>query len=157
MIYTLGLEVWTRIKKDINLRDGLDVSWWSSIVIETFVYWSATGKDGHHVIVSFDVTNEQFRSIDFPRKFGHLIFLMNVTGSLGVVTQDTTYEIYILRDNQETFTHFLNIDVGNSSLLGFTKNGSPILSVPHEDDYEEELTAYDQNLEHPNGLDIHGE
>ncbi|KAM0006485.1 putative F-box associated domain, type 1 [Helianthus debilis subsp. tardiflorus] len=130
------------------------------------LYWLATdgtiGVDGgyqsYNLIISFDITSEEFREVNLPHELAHLFIdllsLCKLRESLVVLelyveTKNLVFRVWMMEDIvPKSFTKLFSIDIPDNIsevyLKGFRKNSEPI--IDSEERYPEwtgSLAVYD--------------
>ena len=115
-----------------------------------------------NMIISFDVTNEKFETIDLPDSLAcHNIMDLHISkirDSLAMLQErENIYTVWMMEHSvQRPFTQLFSIETRHH-IVGFRESGIPILQVTdnHHDDYEVkyEIVVYEPNLEHDNVLE----
>ncbi|CAI9270575.1 unnamed protein product [Lactuca saligna] len=149
---------------------------WSQVVIDRFIFWFAFDKmvadDGgfstKNMIMSFDMTTEEFRVVDLPENLANQSYMnlsiSKVWESLAVLEYATNMMNQVcnvwVKDHgvQNLFKQLFTINAPYASIraLGFTKSGEPIMEVK---DYYKEVAAlvvYEPSLGYINNIGISG-
>ncbi|CAI9270557.1 unnamed protein product [Lactuca saligna] len=134
----------------------------SEVAIHSYIYWVAFDNDFQmqkHVIISFDMTTEEFRVIDLPDSLAYATFFISKLWDSLVVLE--VFDVWIMdNDVLHSFTKLFTINTRYESItiLGFTNSGEPMIEVQGED-YEEpaSLVVYEPNSEHIKDIGIHVE
>ncbi|CAH1435494.1 unnamed protein product [Lactuca virosa] len=125
------------------------------------------------LIISFDMTTEEFRAIDLPDSLAYArLSISKLRESLAVLKYFTRNEpgtqsefevcdVWIMdNDVLHSFTKLYTINPGYESIriLGFTNSGEPMMVVFGED-YKEpaSLVVYEPNSKHIRDIGIHAE
>lgn len=173
-VFTLSSGVWRNIFS--KLRSDL-IFHYHTVVIDRFIYWFADCNDGLHMIISFDLSSEEFDEIYLPDKFARGYFeefypLNQLRESLVVLTckrkvEKQVFKVWIMMENR-SFTKLFTIRVPDglvNKILGFRKNGQVIMEMitendddNHDDDDEKSygLVVYEPCSEQINNLGIYG-
>ncbi|KAM0054629.1 putative F-box domain-containing protein [Helianthus debilis subsp. tardiflorus] len=114
------------------------------VVIDGVFYWLATDRNtitvGIKLIVSFDMTSEEFREITLPDDLSHAYshrISMSYLGNSLVVCKDVVHDIngdlclWMMRGGvSNSFTKLFSITPnGHATLRGFRKSGEPIIAI----------------------------
>ncbi|KAJ0714624.1 putative F-box domain-containing protein [Helianthus annuus] len=176
-IFTLNTGVWRSCN---NLpRESVQFSDSDSQqqVVDGLLYWLATDKitmDGGftscNLIISFDMTSEEFREVKFTNSLAHVCELnlamsklreSLVVLELGVEPNDTVWGVWMMEDGDpKTFTKLFNVSVNTpfeSMVLarGFRMTSEAIIEIM--DDERGQLFGYDPCSKHTSNLGIDGE
>ncbi|XP_042752544.1 F-box/kelch-repeat protein At3g23880 [Lactuca sativa] len=167
LVYNLSSGKWRNLSTDLPAKPVRD---WSPVVVtDRFIYSHSAGSSTHNMIMSFDVTNETFESIDLLDTLAHHhpvnFFISKVRDSLAMFKYSG--EIYPGGDIctvwmmehgiQKLFTKLFDIKTPHDFIVGFRKNGIPIIQVTYDDDDDDEpprLVVYEPNSKHNNFLEI---
>lgn len=164
-VFSLSTRAWKSLS--INLpRKSLRCRW-DQVDIDGVIYWivdDIANVDGeipilcNNLIMSFDLTNEEFTEVYLPDKLAHALILSmsKLRESLAVLNcifedEIPVYEVWIMNnDDQKSFTHLFSIkpqDALLQNVLGFRKSGEPVIEML-EDDEHSSLFVYKSHSEH---------
>ncbi|KAF5803871.1 putative F-box associated domain, type 1 [Helianthus annuus] len=143
------------------------------------LYWLATdgtiGVDGgyqsYNLIISLDITSEEFREVNLPHELAHLsidlLSLCKLRESLVVIeldieTRNLVFRVWMMEDIvPKSFTKLFSIDIPDNVsevyLKGFRKTGEPI--IDSEERYPEwtgSLAVYDPYSKSISSLGVDG-
>ncbi|XP_076913053.1 uncharacterized protein LOC143571542 [Bidens hawaiensis] len=147
--------------------------------VNGFYYWLATDTstidgelESYNMIISFDITSEEFREIDLPDNLVYNrsmcnLSISNIRESLVVLECDENegvYVVWIVEDSvPESFTKLFTIDVPGATVLRvleFRKRGEPVIEIEeaHNDPFDDSssLVVYEPNSKHVSNLDFSG-
>ncbi|KAJ0788860.1 putative F-box domain-containing protein [Helianthus annuus] len=171
-IFALNTGVWRSCN---NLpRESVQISGsGSQQVVDGLLYWLATDKitmDGGftscNLIISFDMTSEEFREVKFTNSLAHVsdynLAMSKLRESLVVLERDdTVWGVWMMEDGDpKTFTKLFNVSVSiplESMVLarGFRMPSEAIIGIM--DDERGQLFGYDPCSKHLSNLGIDGE
>ncbi|KAI3494940.1 hypothetical protein L1887_37001 [Cichorium endivia] len=156
MVYTLSSGKWNP-SNNLPTKPIRDA--WSPVVTNRFIYWIA-GLN-LNMIMSFDVTNEKFEVMDLPdtvdTSVAMSVSISKIRESLAMLENKiNSCVVWIMEDGvQRSFTKLFTIQAPVDSVVGFRKNGIPIMLVPDGDyDGPFRFVAYEPNSEHDNVLEL---
>ncbi|KAJ0555264.1 putative F-box domain-containing protein [Helianthus annuus] len=166
-----GSGAWRSIP--MNLPHKLYVFPHTPIVIDGVMHWAAydhfvqTDDVLHRRIISFDLTSEEFGEVDLPDGLARLarsrsLNISKLNQSLVVLDYHSSgdgavCDVWMMLQNgvpKSSFTKLFTLKVRPNSIIGFRKNGLPIMCQPHRLDGE--LQVYEPGSEHMIGLGIYG-
>ncbi|KAI3518052.1 hypothetical protein L1887_06404 [Cichorium endivia] len=173
-VFTLSAGCW-RIPTSNLPNKSIKITW-SQVVLDRFIYWVAFDKmvaaDGglstKSLIMSFDMTTQEFRVIDLPESLARQSYMnlsvCKVCESLAVLEYCTNMKkqvcnVWVMDSGvPNLFTKLLTIDTPYASMktLGFTRSGEPIMQA--KDYYKEAvaLVVYNSSSGHLNDIRIDG-
>ncbi|XP_071725701.1 putative F-box protein At1g47730 [Rutidosis leptorrhynchoides] len=137
-IYTLSSASWRKICNNLP-RGTVTLDPGSVVVTNRNVYWKATdsitdAKDGSfrevYMIVSFDLTSEEFNVIGIPTFIAH-----------------PEYEISKLRDSLVVYNIITPSNMLGYGVMGFTKSGTPIITMRDYDKQRDGLYVFKPDSE----------
>ncbi|KAK1432418.1 hypothetical protein QVD17_09314 [Tagetes erecta] len=177
-VFTLSTGAWRR-PRCVNLprRSISFVQFGVGVDVGGVIYWLARNRIifngrfrySYHLIVSFDLTTEEFREINLPdslaRSGGYNLSICKHRESL-IVLERHNEAVWMLKDGvPEPLTKVFTI--GNTPHIsivyvyvrGFRKTGEPIIEI--EEDHsqrsgERPLGVYERNSKHVNNIGIIG-
>ncbi|KAM0056938.1 putative F-box domain-containing protein [Helianthus debilis subsp. tardiflorus] len=177
-VYTLSTGAW-RHPYSSNLPRKSSHFEPYQVVIDGMLYWLATdgtiGVDGgylsYNLIISFDITSEEFREVNLPHELAHLsinfLSLCKLRESLVVIeldieTRNLVFRVWMMEDIvPKSFTKLFSIDIPDNVsevyLKGFRKTGEPI--IDSEERYPEwtgSLAVYDPYSKSISSLGVDG-
>ncbi|KAF5797356.1 putative F-box domain-containing protein [Helianthus annuus] len=170
-VFTLSSRAWRNVPMNMPFKSKSLQFFNTQVVIDGVIYWltydNITDK---FTIYSFDLASEEFgEAVDFPYSFGRLYNISKINDSLVVlshhcvVTNSTPKpfcDVLMMLKNgvpKPSFTELFTVnDVGLNSMIGFRKNGQPIMDRTKTHGYDGELEVYDLCSERMNGLGIYG-
>jgi F-box interacting protein len=155
-VYTLSSGAWRGIPT-INRPRNTIVMTWFQVAIDEFIYWLAIDSAyvypkyvTYNLIMSFDMTNEEFTEIPFPDSLanarGGSLAISKINGSLAVLetigeAKKEVFGVWMMeRGVPNSFTKLFTINAPDASiqtLHGFRKNNDPIFGArTHSDAYD---------------------
>ncbi|GKC02708.1 putative F-box domain-containing protein [Tanacetum coccineum] len=160
-VFRLSLGAWTSLS--INLLPGIALTG-NQVAIDRFIYWPASHTSGVDVIISFDLTSEEFTYIYLPdvltSNYHDEWEIFKLKESLVVLQSyydgpDRDYDVWIMENGvqksfKKIYTIKFNISYEDTSVLEFKNNGEAIVLI--SDDYEL-CEAFD--LPHQNHLFVY--
>ncbi|XP_076949431.1 F-box protein At5g18160-like [Bidens hawaiensis] len=127
------------------------IPWQVQVSVNGFLYWLAADNDNAYnipkpVIVSLDMTTEQFGELNLPHTLAHRcirnIIISKSRESLIVIernkqeaSNNLAFVIWMMKDGiSKSLTKLYTFNVGApyASLKGFRENGEPIIELYHE-------------------------
>ncbi|MFS8006075.1 putative F-box associated domain, type 1 [Helianthus anomalus] len=146
----------------------------SQVVIDGVIHWLTYEKITYkHRFYSFDLASEKFgEAVDFPYNladYGRQYRISKINDSLVVLSHHCVVtnltlkplcDVWMMLKNgvsKPSFTkQFTFNDVEVNSMIGFRKNGQPIMDRMKTGGYDGELEVYEPCSERINGLGIYG-
>ncbi|KAK9048130.1 hypothetical protein SSX86_032907 [Deinandra increscens subsp. villosa] len=129
--------------------------------VDGFIYWLVTDKitiDGEYrsydLIISFDITNEEFKevylpdSLAFAAHIDHFTYISVLRNSLVVLeceknVNDPVVVIWKMEGGVFTKLFTVNLNSQDASIIGFRKSGAPIIEFFIEEDDWRQLVVYE--------------
>ncbi|KAJ0568709.1 putative F-box associated interaction domain-containing protein [Helianthus annuus] len=179
-VFTLSTGAWRRLystnlpRKSLKFNCSL-----LGVVVDGAFCWLATDRitmDGErrsiNLIISFDLTSEEFKEINPPDALAHLqrlhLSMSKLRESLflieGYLSNDHVFHVWMMEDGvPKLFTKMFTICTPGAVVLGvleFRKSGEPIIEIldsscdPFEDDSS--LVVYEPYSKHITNLGIRG-
>ncbi|KAL4588325.1 hypothetical protein LXL04_001209 [Taraxacum kok-saghyz] len=156
MIYTLNTGKWRSLPTNLPSRTQ---RFFFSVVTDRFIYWEVELKD-LKTIMSFDLISETFELIDLPESLARrdpwVVSISKLRDSLAIVQYGDDYNSSIVWmmevGARKSFTKLFTIPYVN--VVGFSKNGLPIVTVDDDDSDMTKLVVYETNSEHNKVLEI---
>ncbi|KAI3776480.1 hypothetical protein L1987_46265 [Smallanthus sonchifolius] len=136
-VFTLSTGVW-RNPYSTNLPRKSIHFCYPQVVIDGLLPIKFTSDRFDNVIISFDMTSEEFTEVNLPDSLAHQNYL-NLSmcklreSSLVVLERDVAekdFVVWMMEDGvPKSFTKLFSVDVNlpHASVLGFTKRGAPIV------------------------------
>ncbi|XP_076959540.1 F-box protein CPR1-like [Bidens hawaiensis] len=147
--------------------------------VEGFCYWLATdmsvaggGLESYNLIVSFDLTSEEFTKISLPDNLVYYqshctLYISNIRESLVVLDcgeSEWDYNVWRMEDGvPKSFTKLFTICAPSATILrvlGFRKSGEPIMEIaghPHDPyDGSVSVVVYGPNSKHISSIGFDG-
>nr|XP_043633046.1 putative F-box protein At1g47790 [Erigeron canadensis] len=185
-IFTLSTGIWKRVPStNIPSRESAELTW-HQIVINKLIYFLAYDKtvavepesDKTHIdesddflnlIVSFDMTTNEFTILDLPNNLAYrseYLSMSKIRESLVVLEYNwDTYKsdcvVWMMMEQgvRNLFTKLFTINEDVCSVVGFMKNGDPMIVTEDNYDHSEPtaLKVYDRCSQHFKQLGIYGE
>ncbi|KAI3517988.1 hypothetical protein L1887_06274 [Cichorium endivia] len=176
-VLTLSSGKWRKLSNNLPSKPFRVL--WPQVVTGSFIYWCAfdpmtreTGLPNHNLIMSFDLTNENFGEIDFPENLTRhspiQVCISKLKESLVILEYDSILKyacsVWMMENGVEkAFTKLFTVQAPYGSrtitALGFRNSGQIILEVEDGHQYifeQSELLAYEPNSERFNYLEIYG-
>ncbi|KAL4588311.1 hypothetical protein LXL04_001195 [Taraxacum kok-saghyz] len=159
MIYKLSTRKWRRLPTNLPSRTQ---RFFSSVVTDRFIYWEVELKD-LKMIMSFDLISESFDLIDLPDSLARInrwvVSISKLRDSLALIEYGDDYNfstVWMMEVGaRKSFTKLFTIATNHENIVGFSKNGIPLLRVVDvDDDYRTKLVVYERNSEHNTVLEI---
>ncbi|KAL4588319.1 hypothetical protein LXL04_001203 [Taraxacum kok-saghyz] len=155
MIYTVDTEEWRSLPT--NLPSKRIQRFFFSLVTDRFIYWEVEIND-LTMIMSFDLISETFDFIELPDSLAsRYLHICNLRDSLAIVKQGDDYNssiVWIMDVGaRKSFTKLFTITTPHETILGFSKNGLPIMTVDDDDSQMTKLVVYEPNSEHNSVLE----
>ncbi|XP_076946110.1 F-box/kelch-repeat protein At3g06240-like [Bidens hawaiensis] len=160
-VFTLSTGAWRNSYGNLP-RESIDFVSSGGVVINGLFYWLAYDRnsmdgDRKYVIISFDMTSEEFGEITVPCNLSYAK-IFKLRESLVVVDRHkycdkyTGHDVWMMGDGvPKSFTKLFTFTTKkNEGIIGFRKNGEPII------DGGEELVVYDPSKKRFNSLGIEG-
>ncbi|XP_076892883.1 uncharacterized protein LOC143544736 [Bidens hawaiensis] len=167
-VFTLSTRVWRSSYGNLP-RKSVHFFPHKGAVINGVYYWLATDEitvDGDYkfMIVSFDMTTEEFGEVILPDSLARMgLHLSKLGESLVVVGFDVHYlyqhlDVWMIRDGvPKSFTKLFTFTLTNNDVfLGFRKSGQPIIEISKGEDDCGHLSLYDPFSEHAANIGIDG-
>ncbi|KAJ0451450.1 putative F-box domain-containing protein [Helianthus annuus] len=162
-VFTLSTGAW-RSPYGVNLpRNSISFYLRDELVIDGVFYWLATEWIVTRLIVSFDMTTEEFIEITLPDGLSNInnqISMSNLRDSLVVYGYDhrvINKDFCVWTMGGGVFTKLFTITLnGNAMLRGFRKSGEPIIAIPEEGKRGRLAVVYEPYSNHVDNLRIDG-
>ncbi|KAM0045032.1 putative F-box domain-containing protein [Helianthus debilis subsp. tardiflorus] len=151
-VFTLSSGAWRNVSMNMPFKSKLLQFLYTQVVIDGVIYWLKFGE-----------------AVDFPYSSGRLYNISKINDSLVVLshhclvtilTPKPFCDVLMMLKNgvsKPSFTKLFTVnDVGLNSMIGFRKNGQPIMDRTKTHGYDGELEVYDLCSERINGLGIYG-
>ena len=161
MIYTLSTGKWRSLPTNLPPKRIQGLFYF--VVTDRFIYWEVELKD-LKMIMSFDLISESFELIDLPDSLARgdpwVVSISKLRDSLAIVQNGDDYNsstVWMMEVGaRKSFTKLFTITTPHENIVGFSKNGIPIMTVvdDDDDDYMTKLVVYETNSEHNNVLEI---
>ncbi|KAJ0730302.1 putative F-box domain-containing protein [Helianthus annuus] len=172
-VFTLSSGAWRSVPMNIPFKS---LHFWNSqVVIDGVIHWLTYEKITYKVrLYSFDLASEKFgEAVDFPYNLagrsGRQYGISKINDSLVVLshhwvvtnlTPKPFCDVWMMLKNgvsKPSFTKLFTVnDVEVDSMIGFRKNGQPIVDRTKTGGYDVELEVYELYSERINGLGIYG-
>ncbi|KAJ0903599.1 putative F-box domain-containing protein [Helianthus annuus] len=171
-VSTLSSGAWRSVLMNIPFKS---LHFWNSqVVIDGVIHWLTYEKITYKLrFYSFDLASEKFgEAVDFPYNladYGRHYRISKINNSLVVLshycvvtnlTPKPLCDIWMMLKNgvsKPSFTKLFTVnDVEVNSMIGFRKNGQPIVDRTKTGGYDGELEVYELCSERINGLGIYG-
>ncbi|KAI3725463.1 hypothetical protein L1987_65251 [Smallanthus sonchifolius] len=173
-VFTLTTEAWRTPHGNLppkSIRFG-----YYKLVINGFLYWLAThrddGFDHYSLIISFDMTCEEFRQVNLPDSLAHRshvdLSLSMLRESLVVlecdlIADNLVFHVWMMEDGVPvSFTKLFPVNVNTPDaplvcVCGFRKTGEPVIEIKeaHHDSIVS-LAVYESYSKSINNLGING-
>ncbi|KAJ0818373.1 putative F-box domain-containing protein [Helianthus annuus] len=169
-VYTLSSQAWRSIPTINQPRNSISLKP-HQVVIDGFIYWHAfdlvsvsmmtTGFEGYNLIVSFDMTSEEFMEVSLPdslaRAKNNNLVISKLKESLTVVemvkeAEKLVYCMWMMEHGgPNSFTKVFNINSPDASIevvLGFRDNDEPIFKNTDQDAHD--VFVHELHSEHIN-------
>ncbi|KAK1413563.1 hypothetical protein QVD17_35338 [Tagetes erecta] len=165
-VFTLSTGAWRRLCNNLprkSIRFSCD-----SEVVDGVLYWLADdvepGFSICNLIMSFDLTTEEFREVNLPDSLAHpdkKLLISKLRESLIVLDYDEDeldfYDVWMMEDGiSNSFTKLFSVNgemYPLASIHGFRKSGEPVFKVS-EGDERGQLVVYEPYSEHFDKLGI---
>ncbi|KAF5797367.1 putative F-box associated interaction domain-containing protein [Helianthus annuus] len=159
-VFTLSSGAWRNVPMDMPFKS---LRFWNSqVVIDGVIHWLTSEKITYkHRFYSFDLASEEFgEAVDFPYNLagrsGRLYGISKINDSLVVLshhcvitnlTPQPFCDVWMMLKNgvsKPSFTKLFTVnDVEVNSMIGFRKNGQPIMDRTKTGGYDGELEVYE--------------
>ncbi|KAF5824147.1 putative F-box associated domain, type 3 [Helianthus annuus] len=110
----------------------------------------------YNLIVSFDMTSEEFREVNLPQSLAHQprysykLSISKLMESLvvlehGVEANNSSFRVWMMEDgvpNSFTKLFTFNVNTPHAAVLGFKKTGEPIMEII-DNDHHRQLVVYE--------------
>ncbi|KAK9071248.1 hypothetical protein SSX86_009816 [Deinandra increscens subsp. villosa] len=181
-VFTLSTGVWRSPYRNLP-RKSVQFRRQPQVVVDGFLYWLATDKitrDGgyndimsYSLIVSFDLTTEEFREVSLPDSLAlayhnnHVLLINKVKNSLVVIhhnedVNNPVMGIWMRVDGVFTKLYDLKVNGRYEIVWGFRKNGAPIVQTKEveteevvEELFKRELVVYEPSSKNMDSFWIH--
>ncbi|KAK1413545.1 hypothetical protein QVD17_35320 [Tagetes erecta] len=185
-VFTLSTGVWRRPYNNLPRKSTRFVWICMQVVVDGFMYWRATdrvktdgGYTSYSLIISFDITTEEFGEVNLPDTLAHAsvcnFSIANLRESLVVLyrnveTKGSVTSVWMMEDGvSKMFTKRYIIDVNapdvrngrvggfrDTTVSGFRKSGDPIIEVVDDNKQSSELVVYDLRSKRIDYLGVYG-
>ncbi|KAJ0449761.1 putative F-box domain-containing protein [Helianthus annuus] len=152
-ILTLSTGVW-RSPNSSNLpRKSIVFGSGDGVCVDGVYYWLATDRstvdaeiEAYNMIISFDMTSEEFGEANLPDNFS----LVLVKGNAW--TDNPDYSVWMMEDGvPKSFTKLYTIHAPDATIMKiheFRKSGELVMEVIEDDRKPRSLVVYEPNLKH---------
>ncbi|KAM0009919.1 putative F-box domain-containing protein [Helianthus debilis subsp. tardiflorus] len=140
------------------------------VTIDGSIYWLAADRvdvDGgfrfDYMIISFDITREEFNEVSLPDslahlRYKHILSVLKLKESLVVLERvnDLAYGVWMMEDRvSKLFTKLFTINVStrDAKVKGFRKSGEPIISFSFSNDHRNKV-VYEPYSKHNDNVVI---
>ncbi|KAK1408491.1 hypothetical protein QVD17_40319 [Tagetes erecta] len=172
-VFSLSTGAWRSPHSNLPRKS---IIFYGDVAIDGLLYWHAKdriimdgGFSSYNLIISFDITSEEFREVNLPRSLAHVsvLYVSKLRESLVVVhsgEEDNNSFINVWRmedgvSNLFTKLYTINVDTLNTldaDVNGFRKSGEPIIQISIDDLPTSELVVYDPYSKHVDGVGVDG-
>ncbi|KAK1425177.1 hypothetical protein QVD17_20523 [Tagetes erecta] len=163
-VFTVSAGAWRRPYKNLPGKSIKFLWLWEQEAVDGFLYWRAIdmktrtcmddGYKSYNLIISFDLTTEEFREVNLPRSLEHVSIydysMSKLKESLvvlhrGVEANTSMIDVWMMEDGvSKLFTklYTINVNIPNAIInlnairnlpgarvQGFRKSGEPIIEV----------------------------
>lgn len=177
-MFKLSTKCWRRLNLSNNIPRGSIAVTFSQVVIDKLIYWYCFDRvfseddtfQTNNLIVSFDMTTQEFRVVDLPNclssQFYEKLTISKLRDSLSVLEYSSTNEKQVCTvwmkvddDASNSFRklYTINTPYTLARIVAFKNNGEPILETV--DSYGESATleVYKPSTGHYHDFEIYGE
>ncbi|KAF5804007.1 putative F-box associated interaction domain-containing protein [Helianthus annuus] len=176
-VFTLSTGAW-RSPYTSNLpRNSIEFDYDNTVVIDGMLYWLATNRitaDGgfqsYNLLISFDMTSEEFREVNLPDSLAHQsisgLTIYKLRESLVVLERDVeandlVFPVWTMEDDLKSFTKLFTINIPDNvsevCVMGFRKTGEPIIdSLPRYPEWTGSLAVSEPCSKSISSLGING-
>ncbi|KAI3725466.1 hypothetical protein L1987_65254 [Smallanthus sonchifolius] len=167
-VFTLSTRAW-RSPYTTNLPRKTIRFGWDRLGVDGFFYWLAIDRiavDGGfrscNLIISFDITSEEFRQINLPDSVAqHHLSMSKLRESLVVlerigVPSNPAFVVWMMEDWAFTKLFTVNVNTPNASVKGFRKSGAPIVELLEPEYDHTLLIVYEPYLKCIDNLETDG-
>ncbi|KAK9068058.1 hypothetical protein SSX86_012169 [Deinandra increscens subsp. villosa] len=170
-VFTLSTGEW-RIPYRNLPRKSIRFGYQPQVVVDGFLYWLATDKfnengayKSYSLIVSFDMTTEEFGEVNLPDNLAlvlhttnHVLQINKLRKTLVVIDQnqdvnESVMGLWMRVDGVFTKLFNLKVNTQHGLVWGFRKNGAPIVDT--EDGFSRDLVVYEPSSKNMDGFWIH--
>ncbi|XP_076911210.1 F-box protein At1g47810-like [Bidens hawaiensis] len=139
-VFTLSTRAWKSLSGNLP-RKSIFFSE-CSVAKDGTLYWVAsdgnTVNERHNLIVSFDLTSEEFREVSLPDSLAYRssLSMSKLRDSLVVIDYSVEANIWMMED--ESFTKLFTVDLNTPNALkviGFSKSGEAIVIVSKDNHF----------------------
>ncbi|XP_022010361.1 F-box/kelch-repeat protein At3g23880 isoform X1 [Helianthus annuus] len=175
-IFMLSTGVW-RSPNSSNLpRKSIIFGSGDGVCVDGVYYWLATDRStvdaqirAYNMIISFDMTSEEFREVNLPDSFVYRgpmwdLSIYNLRESLVLVersavgTDNLIYDVWMMEDGvPKLFTKLYTIHAPYARIIGvheIRKSGELVMEVMEDDWKAKSLVVYEPNLKRISNLGI---
>ncbi|MFS8014186.1 putative F-box domain-containing protein [Helianthus anomalus] len=180
-VYTLSTGVWRSPNSNVPRKPIVFGVQKGGVCVDGVYYWLATDKcivddeivddeiEAYNMIISFDMTSEEFREVNLPDSFVYdgpmwNLYIYNLRESLVLVERGTeedynpVYKVWMMEDGvRKSFTNLYTIHAPYARIIGvreFKKSGELVMEVREDGQNAISLVVYEPNLKHISNLGI---
>ncbi|XP_076949277.1 F-box/kelch-repeat protein At3g23880-like [Bidens hawaiensis] len=169
-VFTLSARVWRSSYGNLP-RKSIHFYPFKGAVVNGVYYWLAIDRitmDAEHkfMIVSFDMTSEEFGEVILPNSLAHMGLCLSKVGfreSLVLVAFDLhdinlSFNVWMMGDGvSKSFTKLFTLTPEEDTIFkGFRKSGEPIIEIPEQEGDCGQLAVYEPYSKHIDSLGIVG-
>ncbi|KAK1413542.1 hypothetical protein QVD17_35317 [Tagetes erecta] len=182
-VFTLSTGVWRWPYSNLPRKSVQFVMMGNQVVVDGFMYWRGIdrvktndGYTSYSLIISFDITTEEFGEVNLPDSLAHEPFhklcMANLREFLVVLhrnveTNDPEAVVWMMENGvSKLFTKLFTITVStpyerlsgsrDASVIGFRKSGQPIIELLDDNLQSSELVVYEIYSKRIDYLDVYG-
>ncbi|MFS8006006.1 putative F-box associated interaction domain-containing protein [Helianthus anomalus] len=176
-VFTLSTGAWRSPHSSTFPRGNSVFIQWDQVVLDGCVYWLATditsefSRDSYHLIISFDITSEEFKEVSLPDTLAtfnreNYLTISKQMNSLVVLErneEEMLYNVWMMEDGvSKSFTKIFTIcrldDIAilTPFVLEFRKSGEPVIQVDCISGRRDQvsLVVYEPNSKRINNIGV---
>ncbi|KAJ0555405.1 putative F-box domain-containing protein [Helianthus annuus] len=172
-VFTLSTGAWRSPHGSIFPRSNSIFIRWDQVVLDGCVYWLATddtseiSRDSYHLIISFDITSEEFKEVSLPDALAtcnheNYLTISKLMNSLVVLERnegEMLYNVWMMEDGVSklfikifTICRLDDVAILRPFVLEFRKSGEPVIRVDRIPGRS--LVVYEPNSKRINNLGV---
>ncbi|KAF5803836.1 putative F-box associated interaction domain-containing protein [Helianthus annuus] len=179
-VFTLSTRAWRHLYGSNPPRNSIEFDYYNMVVLDGMINWLAIdritvdgGLQSYNLIISFDMTSEEFREVNLPDSLAHQslcdLSICKLRESLVVLERDVeannlVFHVWIMEDVvPKSFTKLYAIDLPDADVsavyvMGFRKTGEPIIdSASRYPEWTGSLAVYQPYSKTISSLGIDGD
>ncbi|KAJ0651029.1 putative F-box domain-containing protein [Helianthus annuus] len=167
-VFTLSTGAWRSLNSSNLPRKSIIFGSEDGVCVDGVFYWLATDRstvddeiEAYNMIISFDMTSEEFGEVNLPDSFVYSgsmwnLYIYNLKESLALVehiaeVDNLVYSVWMMEDGvpksfTKLYTNSIHLpDATINRVVEFTRSGEPVMEVTKDDGESSWLVGYEPN------------